>query len=197
MSLITLTTDFGSEDWFVGVMKGVILGIAPRAAIVDITHGISPGDVFAGAFALAASCRCFPRKTVHVAVIDPGVGGGRQAIVVQTRDYYFVGPDNGVLSLALEQESIRSIRRLQNRRFFRPDISNTFHGRDIFAPVAAHLSKGVAVAALGPELNDCVRLSLHPPAFKRGRLFGEVVYVDRFGNAITNVREADLTPFDP
>jgi hypothetical protein len=158
MRLITLTTDFGTRDWFVGTMKGVVLGIHPPATVVDLTHEIPPGDIRAGAFALMTACRFFPKGTVHVAVVDPGVGSRRRAIAVQTANSCFVGPDNGVLSWALMREKIKTIRLLENREFFLEPVSHTFHGRDIFAPVAAHLSRGVAVSRLGRELKDFVRL---------------------------------------
>lgn len=160
MNIITLTTDFGARDWFVGAMKGVILGINPRASIVDVTHEIPGGDVRGGAFVLAASYRFFSRGTVHVAVVDPGVGSRRDAIAAQTVDYFFVGPDNGVLSLALSGEKIKVIRRLENKKFFLKPVSQTFHGRDILALVAAWLSKGTPCPKLGPVLkrgNRCER----------------------------------------
>jgi len=188
MSIITLTTDFGAADWFVGAMKGVILGIAPTAAIVDITHGIAGGDVRAGAFALAASCRFFPRRAIHVAIVDPGVGSRRGAIAVQTADYVFVGPDNGVLSLALRGEAIKSIHRLENQRLFLKPVSHTFHGRDIFAPVAAHLSQGTPCEELGPARRDFQKIAWPRPSKHPRGWRGEVVYIDHFGNAITNIR---------
>src|SRR5438034_5870447 len=129
MQIITLTTDFGLADWFVGTMKGIIVGVNPRGSIIDITHDISPGDIRAGAFALAASCRFFPKGTIHVAVVDPGVGSHRKAIAVQTANYFFVGPDNGVLSWALRQEKIKTIRALENEKYFLHPVSSTFHGR--------------------------------------------------------------------
>ncbi len=194
MSIITLTTDFGTRDWFVGSMKGVILGVNPEVTVVDITHEIPAGDIRAGAFALLASYRCFPRHTVHVAVVDPGVGGSRAAIGVRTADCLFVGPDNGVLSFALAREEIIEIRRLDNDEYFyrapgviRKPVSNTFHGRDVFAPVAAHLSRDVPFDSLGEKLNDCVRLDWPQPETAGGILQGEIVYIDRFGNAITNI----------
>jgi S-adenosylmethionine hydrolase len=196
VNLITLTTDFGARDWFVGTMKGVILGLCPRAAIVDITHEIPPGDIRAGAFALAASCRFFPKGAVHVAVIDPGVGGSRPAIAVQTSDYFFVGPDNGVLSFALAREKIRSIRRLENERWFLSPVSQTFHGRDIFSPVAARLSGGLAIQKLGPLAKDFLRLPWPEPRRRQNRIEGEIVYLDRFGNAITNIDAELLRRFD-
>jgi hypothetical protein len=192
VNLVTLTTDFGTRDWFVGTMKGVILGIAPRTTVVDITHEVPPGDIRAGAFALAASYRFFPQGTVHVAVVDPGVGGGRGAIAVQTADYFFVGPDNGVLSFALRREKIKSVRRLTNETFFRKPVSQTFHGRDVFAPVAAHLSCGVPVRKLGPPLKDFMRLEWPFPRVRGEAQEGEVIYVDRFGNAITSIDAASL-----
>lgn len=189
---ITLTTDFGLRDWFAGTMKAVILRIQPQAAVVDVTHDIPPGDIRAGAFALAASCRYFPRGTTHVAVVDPGVGSARRAIAVQTPDYFFVGPDNGLLSWALATEKVKTVRALENERYFLQPVSGTFHGRDIFAPVAAHLSRGVAIQKLGPSLHDYVRLDWPVPKLARDHVRGEIVYFDRFGNAITNIRAETL-----
>ena len=187
MSIITLTTDFGARDWFVGVMKGVIMSIAPEATIVDIAHGGDPGNIQAGAFALAAAFCYFPRGTVHVAVIDPGVGGSRAAIAVETRDYVFVGPDNGVLSWSIEPAQVRSIRRLDNPKYVLGRLSQTFHGRDVFAPAAAHLSKGVAFAEIGSPRSDYQQLQLPVPKPVKDRWIGSVMYIDRFGNAITNL----------
>jgi S-adenosylmethionine hydrolase len=192
MGLITLTTDFGANDWFVGAMKGVIFGINPQATLVDITHNLCRGDIRAGAFALMASHRFFPKHTVHVAVVDPGVGSERNAIAVQTADYAFVGPDNGVLSWALRHEKVRTIRRLENAKFFLQPVSRTFHGRDIFAPVAAQLSKGLSFAKLGPEQSDYVRLPWPEPKRSHREVAGEVLYIDYFGNAITNLSGESL-----
>lgn len=191
MSLITLTTDFGMHDWFVGTVKGVILNLAPKATVVDITHEIPTGDIRSGAFALAAACRYFPKGTIHVAVIDPGVGSRRAAMAVRTRNYTFVGPDNGVLSLALAGEKVVSAHRLENEKYFHHPVSRTFHGRDVFAPVAAHLSKGVALARLGPKVDEFVKLDLPAPRATRSGIRGEIIYIDRFGNAFTNIT-ADL-----
>jgi S-adenosyl-L-methionine hydrolase (adenosine-forming) len=187
VSVITLTTDFGVRDWFVGTMKGVMLGINPRAAVVDITHEVPAGDIRAGAFALAAACRYFPRGTVHVAVVDPGVGSTRRAIAVQTAEFFFVGPDNGVLSWVLARQKIMAIHLLENEAYFLRPVSNTFHGRDIFAPVAAHLSRGVPIAKTGQKLEGFVRLDWPELRQRGGGTEGEVVYIDRFGNAITNL----------
>jgi S-adenosylmethionine hydrolase len=187
MPCITLTTDFGLADWFVGVMKGVIVRLAPKAVVIDLTHGVPAGEVAAGAYALAAGCRWYPRGTVHVAVVDPGVGGPRAALVVRTANFTFVGPDNGVLSLALAGEPVRDIRRIENPAWLLRPVSNTFHGRDVFAPVAARIARGDDPAGVGPKTGEFVRLPWPKPA-RTGRVIrGAVVYVDRFGSAITNI----------
>ena len=192
MQIITLTTDFGTQDWFVGTMKGVILSLAPRATIVDLTHEIPAGDIRSGAFELAAGCRFFPKGTIHVAVVDPGVGGARKAIAVQTADYFFVGPDNGVLSFALAREKIKLVHRLEKASYLLHPVSHTFHGRDIFAPVAAHLWRGVPVQRFGPAQKGFIRLSWPEPRVGSNRIAGEVVFIDRFGNAITNIENGNL-----
>jgi S-adenosyl-L-methionine hydrolase (adenosine-forming) len=192
MRLITLTTDFGTDDWFVGTMKGVIATISPKANVVDITHGTASGDIRAGAFALAASYRFFPKGTVHVAIVDPGVGGKRRAMAIETEQYFFAGPDNGVLSFALRDEKIKAVRLLENRAYFLKPISQTFHGRDVFAPVAAHLARGVRIARFGPAVTSFVRLDWPEPKVHAGSIEGEVVYVDKFGNAITNIPAATV-----
>jgi S-adenosylmethionine hydrolase len=187
MRTIALLTDFGHDDWFIGAMKGVIFSIATRANVLDITHGVPPGNIRAAAFALAVSYRFFPRGTIHTVVVDPGVGSERVAVAVRTRDYFFVGPDNGVLSWALRSENVREIRRLENVRYFLDAVSKTFHGRDIFAPVAAHLSRGLALKRLGPEMQDIVCIPWPEPRVNRSTIRGEILYLDRFGNAISNV----------
>jgi S-adenosylmethionine hydrolase len=185
--LLTLTTDFGSRDWFVGVLKGVIARIAPRTRVVDLTHDIPPGDIRAGAFALATAYRFFPRGSIHLAIVDPGVGSSRRALAVQTADYCFVGPDNGLLSAALAREKIKGIRALENEKYFLHPVSHTFHGRDVFAPVAAHLSRGLPIRSLGPARKEFARLDWPEPRYHRDRTEGEVLYLDRFGNGITNL----------
>ena len=187
MNLITLTTDFGTADWFVGTMKGVIAGANPGARVIDLTHGIAPGDIRAGAFALMASCHFFPKGTVHLAVVDPGVGSARRAVAVKTADYFFVGPDNGVLSWALARQKVRAIHLLEKAQYFLKPVSRTFHGRDIFAPVAAHLSRRVALEKLGPALPEYLCLPWPEPRRTRGGIEGEIVCIDRFGNCITNL----------
>jgi S-adenosylmethionine hydrolase len=196
MACITLTTDFGTGDWFVGTMKGVVLNLAPRTTVVDLTHDVAPGDIRAGAFALAASHAFFPRGTIHLAVVDPGVGSRRQAIAVRTSNYFFVGPDNGVLSWSLAKEKIKAIHALENQNFFLPQVSSTFHGRDVFAPVAARLSRGLPIHKLGPRLTDFVRLEWPQPRRSRRHIEGEILYIDRFGNAITNVSSDILNGLD-
>jgi S-adenosylmethionine hydrolase len=194
MSTITLTTDFGTRDWFAGTMKGVIDGIAPEARVIDITHEVAPGDVPGGAFALAAAAPFFRPGTIHVAVVDPGVGSDRRAIALRTGNAIFIGPDNGVLSWAARDERVDEIRRLSNPDWCLKPTSRTFHGRDVFAPVAAQLAAGAGFSEIGEEVRDFTRLRW--PAIVRGDryLAGEIAYVDRFGNAITNVPVDDLPP---
>ncbi len=190
LSIITLTTDFGTKDWFVGTMKGVALGINPAARLVDLTHEIAQGDIRAGAFTVAVSYRYFPKGTVHLVVVDPGVGSARKAIAAKTANYHFVGPDNGVLSWALAREKVLAIHELRNKAFFLGPLSRTFHGRDLFAPVAAHLCRGVPIGEFGPAVDDFIRIPW--PGMKQAgnEIHGEVVYIDRFGNAITNIEAA-------
>ncbi len=178
-------------------MKGVMLGINPRATVVDLTHEIPPGDIRAGAFALRASYRFFPEGTVHLAVVDPGVGSPRNAVAVKTAKYCFVGPDNGVLSWALTREKVIAVREILDESYFLRPVSRTFHGRDIFAPAAAHLSRGLPLHKLGPALEDLIRLSWPEPQKREKHLEGEVIYVDHFGNVITNITAADLEAVGP
>lgn len=185
--LLTLTTDFGLQDPFVGVMKGVILARCPGACIVDLTHGLPPGDVRAGAFALLTAHRFFPPGTVHVAVVDPGVGSGRPAVAARTPAAFFLGPDNGLLSWALSRVEPVEVRRLENARLWLQPVSATFHGRDVFAPVAAYLAGGGRFETVGPRVTNWVRLPWPAPGKTSAGWRGEVVYVDRFGNAITNL----------
>ncbi|MAT47320.1 MAG: hypothetical protein CMO35_07820 [Verrucomicrobiaceae bacterium] len=185
--LITLTTDFGTSDWFVGTMKGVISGIAPATRIIDITHKVPPGDLVDGAFALSASSPYFPPGTIHVSVVDPGVGSSRRAITLRTQRAIFIGPDNGVLSWAVREEQIEEIRVINNDSWLLNPISHTFHGRDIFAPVAAHLAAGERFEDAGDPTDDFVRLPWPELSTGDHELRGEVVYIDRFGNAISNL----------
>lgn len=185
-SIITLTTDFGLSDHFVGVMKGVILGIHPAARIVDITHDVGAFEITEGAFVIAEASRWFPRGTVHLVVVDPGVGTARRPILAEAAGQFFLAPDNGVLSMVLAREK-HKVRALTNDKLFLKPVSSTFHGRDIFAPVAAHLAKGLAPARCGKLVRDYLRLDFHQPV-RTGRRFwtGAVLKIDGFGNLITN-----------
>ena len=200
--IVTFTTDFGLSDPFVGIMHGVVLNIHPETTIVDISHAVPSYDVHDGAWTIAQAYRFFPPRTVHVVVVDPGVGSLRRPIIVETDDYVFVAPDNGVLSLVEAREPKFSVRHITAERYFLQPVSQTFHGRDIFAPVAGWLSKGVAPAEFGPEVLDQVRLPL--PAVERtggNSLRGVVLKVDKFGNLITNISAQDMpelfTPSPP
>jgi S-adenosyl-L-methionine hydrolase (adenosine-forming) len=197
MALVSLITDFGTQDWFVGVMKGLILRAAPETRLIDLTHEIPPGDIRAGAFALMASCRFLPRGSVHLVVVDPGVGSSRRGLAVQTEEYSFVAPDNGVLSWALRNQRLRTIHALENPAYRLEPVSNTFHGRDIFAPVAAHLSRGGSVEELGPEIKEILQIAWPEPRLELDRMTGEILYVDRFGNAISNLDSASLGTLGP
>src|SRR3954469_15734453 len=192
--LITLLTDFGTADYFVGAMKGVILSINGDARIVDLTHEIPPHDIMSGAFTLAAACRNFPAGTIHVAVVDPGVGSARRPILVSSRHQLFVGPDNGLFSFIYQDEADKRVIHLTNESFFRRPVSATFHGRDVFAPVAAALSKGVAPEEFGPAIKDYVRLpEIKPRPLGAGQLEASVIHLDRFGNCVTNLTRQEIT----
>jgi S-adenosylmethionine hydrolase len=188
MKPIALLSDFGTKDWFVASMKAVILSVNPSAVIVDISHDIPAGDIAAGAFNLLACHAYFPKGTVFVAVVDPGVGSERAALAIKAGGCLFVGPDNGLFSLVIDNYCKAEVRSLENTRYFLKEISSTFHGRDIFAPVGAHLSLGVAFEKLGPKMKDIVRLSTLPAPRTTGkRIQGTVAYIDGFGNAITTI----------
>jgi S-adenosyl-L-methionine hydrolase (adenosine-forming) len=193
--IITLTTDFGLSDSFVGVMKGVILGINPRATIVDITHDIAAQQIEQGAFVFANSYKYFPANSIHVVVVDPGVGSARRPIAAQIGEAFFIAPDNGVLSSVLRPLS--SVVHLNRPEYFLSQISHTFHGRDIFAPVAAHLSLGVPLESMGEAIADWVRLSPCAAAWRASNeIVGRVMHIDRFGNIVTNICEEMLTGLD-
>ena len=211
-TVITLTTDFGLADAYVAVMKGVILGINPDTQIVDICHTIKPQDVTQASFILSTAHRFFPERTIHLVVVDPGVGSQRRAIILRTPSADFIAPDNGVLSYILhdfipiprqkpaEQEQMKLPAELEavtitNPEFWRSPVSPTFHGRDIFAPVAAHLSLGVPPADFGEKITSLTMLPLRQPSRKDdGSLAGNIIYIDHFGNLITSIRSEDLPP---
>ncbi|MBS1831749.1 MAG: SAM-dependent chlorinase/fluorinase [Acidobacteria bacterium] len=183
MPVITLTTDFGLSDHFVGTMKGVIAGIAPKANVVDICHLVKPHNIAEGAFVLSQAYRYFPKGTVHVAVVDPGVGTQRRPILAQAESQYFIGPDNGIFSF-LDRPKVRV---LENPAYFLREQSTTFHGRDIFAPCAAHLAAGVKPKSFGPAITDPVVIDLEPKQDGPKRWTGLVLKADHFGNLITNL----------
>lgn len=190
--IITLTTDFGYHDPFVGIMKGVMLRINPRATFVDLSHGVAPQDVMAGALCLKASAGYFPRGSIHLAVVDPGVGSRRRAIVIETEDACFVGPDNGVLSLAAQTSPVVRTIELTRSDIHLEPTSATFHGRDIFAPAAARISIGMPPQELGDRVEGFTALAC--PAVERhgASLTGEIIYIDHFGNLVSNIRNSDL-----
>jgi hypothetical protein len=190
--IITLTTDFGINDHFVGAMKGVILNIVPEAAIVDISHAVQAFDVLDGALAISQAYSNFPNGTIHVVVVDPGVGTERRPILASCDAYHFVAPDNGVLSMVYAREERMHVRHITAEHYFRQPVSATFHARDVFAPVAAYLAKQVDSHKFGDEIEDYVRFAApKPKAVSENRLRGVVLKVDRFGNLITNVTPDD------
>jgi S-adenosylmethionine hydrolase len=212
-AIITLTTDFGTSDAYVAAMKGVILSINPRANIVDVTHDVEPQNIPQAAFVLHTAHGFFPQGTIHLAVVDPGVGSQRRAVILRTTAAYFVAPDNGVLSYVVEEACPTASPQPEDRelgpglglglgleavvitapRFWRPSVSPTFHGRDIFAPVAAHLSLGVPIGEFGEAISSLFVLPASKPRLQPdGVLLGDIIHIDRFGNLITNVRGADL-----
>jgi S-adenosyl-L-methionine hydrolase (adenosine-forming) len=206
-AVITLTTDFGHEDAYVGVMKGVIISVNPHARIIDICHHIEPQNVGQAAFVLGTAYPYFPTNAIHVAVVDPGVGTARRAIILKTEQGLFVGPDNGVLSYVLRRTSPQShsgeaslvpvpsgweVYAITNPRYWRHPVSASFHGRDIFAPVAAHLSLGVPCGSFGEAIEAIHAIALPAPRRTAGQVAGRILHIDHFGNVITNIREEDL-----
>jgi len=188
--MITLLTDFGISDPYAGIMKGVILSVNPSAQIIDVTHGIEPQDIMGAAYFINAAYRYFPLRSIHVVVVDPGVGSDRSIIAVSAGGHFFLAPDNGVLSLVLENLCANTIIKVENETYFLKPVSRTFHGRDIFAPVAGHLSKGVGIDSFGPAItrDQMVTIALPKPYLSEsGELVGKVISVDRFGNLITNI----------
>ena len=190
--IVTLTTDFGINDHFVGSVKGVILDIVPEAAIVDISHAVQAYDVLDGALAISQAYSYFPTGTVHMVVVDPGVGTNRRPIIASSDGYHFVAPDNGVLSMVYAKEERIHVRHVTSDHYFRQPVSNTFHGRDVFAPIAAYLAKMVDSHKFGDEIEDYVRFAApRPKPVAENRLRAVVLKVDRFGNMITNVTPED------
>jgi len=189
--LITLLSDFGFRDEYVACLKGVILSLNPRVRLVDLTHEVPPQDIQTGAFILAATAPYFPPGTIHLAVVDPGVGTSRRALAAACRGQFWVGPDNGLFHLIFTGQRDLEIVSLENPDYFLPQVSATFQGRDLFAPVAAQLSLGVPLALMGPAVRDPVRLRWPEPVVTENRLTGRIIQVDRFGNLVSNIA-ADL-----
>ncbi|MBX5455986.1 MAG: SAM-dependent chlorinase/fluorinase [Thermogemmatispora sp.] len=187
--VIALMTDFGLRDGFVGIMKGVIAGIVPQAQLIDISHEIAAQNVAAGAWLLSTAYRYFPAGSVFLCVVDPGVGSQRRAIALEAGDWFFVGPDNGLFSYVLAEQPLRQVVALENPAYRLPAVSTTFHGRDIFAPAAAHLARGVPLADFGPLLtpDSLQRLDLSQPRREGGRIEARVIYIDHFGNLVTSI----------
>jgi len=192
--IITLTTDFGLKDHYVATIKGVILGINPDAYIVDITHDIPKYDVLSAAYNLISAYKYFPIGTIHVVVVDPGVGGVRKALAIESGGYYFLGPDNGVFSLMLNKSEEARIVELSNTDMMLPSVSNTFHGRDIFAPSAAHLSLDAPLGKFGSNVESPVLLNISSPEVTENEVLGIVIYIDGYGNLITNISSEFIKP---
>ena len=196
--IVTLTTDFGTRDPYAGAMKGVLYRIDASIGVVDITHEIGPQDVMEAALTLAAACPYSPAGTVHTAVVDPGVGGTRRAVALRTEKFFLVGPDNGIFSLLLDHEALVEARAIKNEALRLRPVSATFHGRDIFAPVAGYLAAGGDLRQVGPKIRKLVRLDLPEPVRRRGKVLAQVIHVDRFGNLVTNLGREALEKFcDP
>jgi S-adenosylmethionine hydrolase len=194
--IISLLTDFGLKDPYAAEIKAVILGICPNAHIIDISHLIEKFNVRMGAFVLASASSYFPKGTIHVVVVDPGVGTRRRALLVETEEAFYVGPDNGVLMLAAKRQKIKHAYNITNKRYMLPKVSHTFHGRDIFAPAAAHLAKSITPDNLGPEIKDYLVPEFAEPRLSQSELTGQVLHIDDFGNIVTNISKNDLEKID-
>lgn len=200
MPIITLTTDFGNDDPFDGVMKGVILGICPRAEIIDLTHNISPQNIYQANFILQSCYQYFPKGTIHICVVDPGVGSLRKPVLIETKNYYFIGPDNGLFTGISEKEEIKNAIELTEKKYWLPNVSQTFHGRDIFAPVAAHLAKisvetprwDVSIFGKSISKENLVKILIRKFVKNENGYEGIVQYIDHFGNLITNIPNNEI-----
>ena len=193
--IVTMLSDFGERDGFVGVMRGVMLGICPSARFVDLTHEIPPQDVVAGALVLVAAVPYFPKRTIHLAVVDPGVGSERRPLLIETEDFVLVGPDNGLLSLAAVRSPVRRVVVLDRETYHLRQRSCTFHGRDVFAPVAAHCANGVAPSEVGSAVDTFEQVSIPRARRLDDGLEAQVIHIDRFGNLVCNVERADVNDF--
>ncbi len=193
MPIITLLTDFGTTDYFVGAMKGAILAVNSQTTIVDITHETEPHNVRSAAFTLFAAAQTFPENTIHIAVVDPGVGSNRRAILAVCDRGFFIAPDNGLLEFVFQNVGNLRVFHLTNDKYFRRPVSQTFHGRDVFAPIAGWLSNGISPAELGAEITDFVRLEItKPQQISENTIETEILHIDRFGNCLVNLTHADL-----
>lgn len=199
VNLITLTTDFGLQDPFVGQIKGAILGRNLQARIVDLTHAIEPHNILAGAVTIRSSYHSFPKGTVHMVIVDPGVGSQRNIIALMVDDHIFIAPDNGSLTFLMRDRKVQAVHRVENRSLFPNEISATFHGRDIMAPVAAALADGMLLDEVGPEieLEECVQLDIPATQYDENGITGRVIYIDRFGNIRTTVTSFTLAQYQP
>ncbi len=195
--IITLTSDYGGKDSFSASMKGVILKINPLAQLVDITSEINPQDIWEAAYTLRCAYGYFPKGTVHLAVVDPGVGSGRRPIIVVTESYYFVGPDNGLFTLIYQEAERIRVHHITSTHYYLPNPAPTFHGRDIFAPVAGWLAKGIASGNFGEEITDYVKLNIPVPKTTPNSIEGHIVHIDRYGNSITNINYEDIKALFP
>jgi S-adenosylmethionine hydrolase len=193
--MITLLSDFGTADYFVPAVKGVLLSINPQVRIIDITHGIAAQDIFSAAFTLGACYRNFPDRTIHLAIVDPGVGSKRRPLIVEAGGYLFVGPDNGIFSFVYAREPQIKVIHILREEYFRRPVSPTFHGRDVFAPVAARLSLGDPSEVFGERVEDYVKFAIPRPEAKKGPgpIEGTIIHIDRFGNCVTNLTTDDLS----
>ena len=197
LPIITLLSDFGTADHYVSAMKGVILSIAPQARLVDVSHEVESQNVLSVAYLLANSLPWYPAGTIHLAVVDPGVGSDRRIIAGRWGDQIVIAPDNGLVSLVQQDTPAAEIYELSDRQYFRPEVSSTFHGRDIMAPVAAHLARGIALSALGAPIDHPLIIHVPQPEIIENRLVGQVIHVDRFGNLVTNIKADQCREFAP
>ena len=195
LSLITLLTDFKAKDGYIGIMKGVILYINPGCRIIDLAHEIPSRGILEAAFILGHSYQYFPKGSIHVVVVDPGVGSERRPIVMEADEHFFLGTDNGVFSFIHQKSKSFRVFELSRCEYFLPEVSDTFHGRDIFAPAAAHLSRGIPLQSLGNEITDFVRIDIPEPRIGKKEMGGEIIYIDGFGNLVTNLSKKLINDF--
>ncbi len=197
MSIITLTSDFGTKDTYVGVMKGVILSISPSSNVIDLTHEIPAQNVAVGAWQISKAYSYFPSETIHLVVVDPGVGSDRRAVISLINNHTFVCPDNGLLSIISKESPMGNSVAIENDSYFLPHISNTFHGRDIFAPVAAYLAKGIPMSEFGPSVDNLHKINFSHINSDNSQIEGQIIWIDNFGNAVTNISQQSINQILP